>query len=368
MKAAKKLQFKRLSNNGLTVLELIIGLVISLVIVGAASYIFLSQSGAIRVSKSVSVEQQRLNNAFSTVKYNLRMAGFDNGSYYFYQLATSAALVNPIYILPVMITDPDYANNQPYEVLINYFSPTAGSSCIADGNTGATLNYTGQCNFTKNNIGDILIISAPGAPPPLANPNTFCITNVSSASPPTVTISPGAVGGILCGSVDNPIPPNDKTATGIITVYNSLKQVLFYWGNQSYGTQNSGFNHPFNQKGILYKCAALPPPTEATESNPPTCAPNTTIQLDDNVNNFSIVPLAGNINPITLQPYIYVLSISGASNVAVTPSSPAYGVNTGYNPNLSGANPQQNGTTIPGYNVIKTLNANIFLRNVYYTS
>lgn len=369
-------KFKKILNNisGLTMVELIIALAISLVIVAAAGYIFLSQSGAMRASKSVSTEQQRLNNAFSAVEYNLKMAGFDNASYYFRQLALMpSAPAGSIYILPVMINNANYAApaQQPYEVLVSYFSPTSLSSCVitAPGKkaqAAGNFKATPAC-FTSSLVrGVLLVVFNPGSPPSAGTtPTTFCVTNVVPASG-TIGVEPG-VGNPVCPNPpdpSNPIPPNSISGGAAMTL--NLKQVLFYWGNQSYGTQNSGFNPPFNQPGVLYECAASP---SLTESNPPapTCQTNTTIQLDSNVNNFSVMPLAGYINAVTLQPYVYLLTISAESGAAVTPS-PAYSVNTGYNPNITGGNPQQNRSTIPGYNIVKTLNANILLRNVEYGS
>ena len=342
-------KFKKILNNisGLTMVELIIALAISLVIVAAAGYIFLSQSGAVRVSKSVSTEQQRLNNAFSAVKYNLRMAGFDYGDNYFKTTG----------LLPVQIFSPNYSTSPytPYEVLISYSTVTNGCSMAQ---VGKSIIYTlTNCSNTNFYIGEVINIVDPGpnhSENPLQSPYTLCVTQLPSGG--KVQANPG--NDSSCPFSNN-IPPN-ATSGGYVSI---IQQILFYWGNQNYGNQTSGFNPPFNQVGTLYECVAATPLTNSQ----PSCAANTTIQLDSNVNNFSVMPLAGYINAVTLQPYVYLLTISAESGAAVTPS-PAYSVNTGYNPNITGGNPQQNRSTIPGYNIVKTLNANILLRNVEYGS
>ncbi len=53
---------------GLTAVELIIALSISVIVVAAAGFILLTQSGIIRFNRSVSTEQQRLNVQFASTK------------------------------------------------------------------------------------------------------------------------------------------------------------------------------------------------------------------------------------------------------------------------------------------------------------
>ena len=363
-------KFKKILNNisGLTMVELIIALAISLVIVAAAGYIFLSQSGAMRASKSVSTEQQRLNNAFSAVEYNLKMAGFDYGDNYF---KTSGSL------LPVQIFSPNYSTSPytPYEVLISYstlVNYANGCDELTQNGTNYILGPNANCstnNFYKGQIINLVNPLPPkntntkkGVALPLSSPYSLCVTQTPAGK--FIQARPGNNNGV-CPFNNNPLinnnPPNSPSG-GYISI---IQQILFYWGNQSYGNQTSGFNYPFNQVGTLYECIVAMPANSQPSLSP--CQANTTIQLDSNVNNFSVMPLAGYINAVTLQPYVYLLTISAESGAAVTPS-PAYSVNTGYNPNITGGNPQQNRSTIPGYNIVKTLNANILLRNVEYGS
>jgi hypothetical protein len=352
-------KFKKILNNisGLTMVELIIALAISLVIVAAAGYIFLSQSGAMRASKSVSTEQQRLNNAFSAVEYNLKMAGFDYGDNYFKTTG----------LLPVQIFSPNYSTSPytPYEVLISYstlVNYANGCDELIKNADGANYSLGPNANCSTNNFykGEVINIVDPGSNShgiPLKSPYSLCVTQTPAGK--FIQANPGNNGIDDSCPFFNNIPPNAPSG-GYISI---IQQILFYWGNQNYGNQTSGFNPPFNQVGTLYECVAATPLTNSQ----PSCAANTTIQLDSNVNNFSVMPLAGYINAVTLQPYVYLLTISAESGAAVTPS-PAYSVNTGYNPNITGGNPQQNRSTIPGYNIVKTLNANILLRNVEYGS
>ncbi|MCL4542546.1 MAG: hypothetical protein M1458_02205 [Deltaproteobacteria bacterium] len=345
MKKNKKL----LNNiNGLTAVELIIALTISLIIVGAAAYILLSQSGAMRLSRSVSTEQENLNIVFNTVKYNLRMAGFDYGNNY-YSTHGSAP--------PVEIFQPDYPND-PYEVLISYstlINDYQGACYVTQ--DGANYDLGSNCNINNFYEGQIINIIDPSAPSTgaLSSPGTLCVTGEPADG--KIQTRPGNTQHIC--PFNNSNPPNIPSGGYVSTI----QQVLFYWGNQYYGNRTSGFNPPFNQAGNLYECV-LAQPTNVQPA-PTSCEPNTTIMLDGNVNDFSITPL-GSENSEGYY-YLYALTISGSSGAAVTPS-PAFSVNTDYNPNMSGANPQQNGSAIPGYNIVKTLGANIFLRNVYYES
>ncbi len=81
--------------------------------------------------------------------------------------------------------------------------------------------------------------------------------------------------------------------------------------------------------------------------------PNTIIKLDNYITGFSVTSL-NQLNSTTQLSYLYLLSITGESDVAIS-DSPAYSVHTA--PNV--------GT---GTNVSKTLSSNVFLRNVYYGS
>lgn len=358
--------------------EFIIAIAISLIIVGAASYVFLSQSGAVRISKSVSVEQQRLNNAFYTVKQNLRMAGFDYGGDFFRNSDLSGSILS---ILPVQIIPADYnGGTNPYEVLISYSSIISSNCTIASvaalGNGSATFGLpaaTGSCTSSDFYKGEIINIINPTWAPdalPGSPPVTMCVTKIEGASD-QIQANPGQGITVCPSNVTNAIPPKSVTG-GSISI---ITQALFYWWDVAGYTApltTAGANpSPFNKQGVLYECTVQPPLPEssALSGTAPVCQAGTVIQLEDNVNNFSVVPFPGaGINPITLQPYVYILSISATSNAAITPSSPAFSVNTGYNSNLSGASPQQNGSAISGYNIVKTLNANVFLRNVYYGS
>ena len=118
------------NNKGLTAVELIIALAISVIVVAAAAFILLTQSGVIRFNRSVSTEQQRLNTAFNTVRYSLRMAGFDYGNgYYAYSQG------NPV--PSVQVVNAAYPSN-PYEVLVSYSALVNGSSpCILTPNANS---------------------------------------------------------------------------------------------------------------------------------------------------------------------------------------------------------------------------------------
>ena len=345
------------NSNGLTLVELIITLAISLIVVAAAGFILLTQSGVIRLNRSVSTEQQRLNTAFNTVRYSLRMAGFDYGQSYY---------VRPGSVPPVQVVDAAYPTN-PYEVLVSYSAIVNGSSsCVLTPNANsssasARFNLGANCNVNNFYIGQIINITSPipldNKPLP-APPITFCVTNVLTNSD-AIIVNPGN-GTNPCGTT-NPVPPKSIGGGSV----SSISQVLFYWGDTTYN-----FNAPFDVPGNLYECMVNPvqlePPAPAYTA--PTCAANTTIMLSDYINNFAVTPsnqLSNNFNPP--QPYLYDVSITGESNVALS-DSPAYSVNVPYNFNAGGVGAKGNAGQIVGNNVLKTLNSSVFLRNVYYGS
>ncbi len=376
------------NNKGFTLVELIIALAISLIVVAAAGFILLTQSGVIRLSRSVSTEQQRLNTAFNTVRYSLRMAGFDYGNGY-YALAGS--------VPPVQVVQASYPNN-PYEVLVSYSSVINGSTpCVITPNANSNSNSASarfnlcanpnvpcSCNINNFYIGQIINIASAvalgnNALPP--NPITFCVTNVLVSSN-AIVVNPGN-GNNPCGT-NNPVPPKSIGGGNI----SSINQVLFYWGNTNYN-----FNAPFNVPGNLYECTVSKivkePPIVSVSYTSPSCAG--TIILSDYINNFTVIPKgysftsplqsyyitstspAGQIQTYysngsnqQVPPYLN-LSITGESNVALS-DSPAYSVNVPFNPNSSGANAKGNAGQTVGNNVLKTLTSGIFLRNIYYGS
>ena len=348
------------NNKGLTLVELIIALAISVIVVAAAGFILLTQSGVIRFNRSVSTEQQRLNTAFNTVRYSLRMAGFDYGNSYYIQTGS---------VSPVQVVQASYPTN-PYEVLVSYSAVVNGSSpCVITPNANsnsnsasARFNLGANCNINNFYIGQIINITNPV---PLNNstlptpPITFCVTNVLTNSN-AIIVNPGK-GNNPCGTI-NPIPPKSIGGGNV----SSINQALFYWGNTTYN-----FNKPFNVPGNLYECTVNPVQLEppAPGYTVPTCAPNTTITLSDYINNFAVTPSANQLNNnfIPPQPYLYNVSITGESNVALS-DSPAYSVNVPYNSNAGGVGAKGNAGQIVGNNVLKTLNSSIFLRNVYYGS
>ncbi|MCL4321195.1 MAG: hypothetical protein M1478_02105 [Deltaproteobacteria bacterium] len=340
------------NQEGLSVVELVIALAISLLVVAAAGFILLTQSGVIRLTKSVSTEQQRLNTAFNTVRYSLRMAGFDYGQNYYIQTGS---------VPPVQIVQAVYPTN-PYEVLVSYSSVVNGASpCILTptGAVAGEFNLGQYCNVNNFYVGQILNITNPVPLPnqPLPTlPITLCVTaipagNKIQTNPPGAAAGPG-----VCPA--NPVPPKNIGGGSV----SSINQILFYWGNQSYGTQNSGFNPPFNVPGNLYECMVNPVVISPTA---PTCAANTTITLSDYINAFVVTP-SNQLNQYK-QPYLYNLSITGESNVALS-DSPAYSVHVPYNANANGANAKGNAGQIVGNNILKTLNSSVFLRNVFYGS
>jgi len=384
IKIFKSCKIGVLDDKGLTIVELIIALTISLLVVAAAGFILLTQSGVIRLSRSVSTEQQRLNTAFNTVRYSLRMAGFDYGQSYYIQAGS---------LPPVQIVQASYPTN-PYEVLISYSAVVNGTNpCtitpVANGNSASSEYDLGQyCNANNFYIGQILNITNPV---PLNNqplptpPITLCVTQVQLPPAGTygrIQINPGKGG--VCQT--NPIPPKSIGGGSV----SSINQILFYWGNTAYN-----FNTPFNIPGNLYECMVSPPVIEPPSGtySPFACAANTTIMLSDYINGFNISPLNspnnalsydiqsnnngngfvfnfsnGQTSPVSsANPPILLLSVTGESNVALS-DSPAYSVHVPYNSNANGANAKGNAGQVVGNNVLKTLNSGVFLRNVYYGS
>ena len=378
-----------LSNNkGFTIVELIIALAISVIVVAAAGFILLTQSGVIRLNRSVSTEQQRLNTAFNTVKYSLRMAGFDYGNGYYVQAGS---------VPPVQVVQASYPDN-PYEVLVSYSAIVNGSSpCVLTPNANSNSNSASarfnlcanpnvpcSCNINNFYIGQVINVENPtplnNSPLPAA-PITFCVTNVLTNSN-AIVVNPGN-GNNPCGS-NNPVPPKSIGGGDV----SSINQILFYWGNAAYN-----FNAPFNVPGNLYECAVSSivkePPIPLVSYTPPVCL--STITLSDYINNFAVVPQGYSFSSPLLSYYItstspagqievyysngtntaespYLnLSVTGESNVALS-DSPAYSVNVPYNANAGGVGAKGNAGQIVGNNVLKTLNSSLFLRNIYYGS
>ncbi|HEC24520.1 MAG TPA: prepilin-type N-terminal cleavage/methylation domain-containing protein [bacterium] len=343
------------NSSGFTMIELIVALAISVIIVAAAGFILLTQSGVIRLSRSVSTEQQRLNMAFGTVRYSFRMAGFDYGQKYFIQTGA---------VPPVQIVKPEYPTN-PYEILVSYDTIVNGSNpCtltpVSNANASAAsseFDLSGSCNINNFYAGQTLNItnSIPlnGSPLP-APPIVFCVTSVQK-NPGSIQVNPGKGG--MCAA--NPVPPR-SIGGGDVSVVN---QVLFYWGNTVYN-----FNPPFDIPGNLYKCTVNPIIIEKAPSDytAPICVANTTVMLSDYVNNFKVSAFKNLENQHKPpQPYAYDISITGESNVALS-DSPSYSVHVPYNSNPNGADAKGNAGQIVGNNVLKVLNSNVFLRNVYY--
>jgi hypothetical protein len=380
------------NNNGLTTVELIIALAISVIVVAAAGFILLTQSGVIRFNRSVSTEQQRLNTAFNSVRYSLRMAGFDYGNgYYAYSQG------NPV--PSVQVVSAAYPSN-PYEVLVSYSALVNGSSpCVLTPNANSNSNSASarfnlcadpnvpcSCNINNFYIGQVINIENPtplnNNPLPAA-PITFCVTNVLTNSN-AIVVNPGT-GNNPCGT-NNPVPPKSIGGGNV----SSINQILFYWGNTAYN-----FNAPFDVPGNLYECTLskifIEPPAPAAGGlyTPPQCS--NTITLSDYINNFAVAPQGYSFNSPILSYYItstspagqikvyysngtnqseppYLnLSVTGESNVALS-DSPAYSVNVPYNSNTGGVGAKGNAGQVVGNNVLKTLNSSIFLRNAYYGS
>ncbi len=372
----------KLNSKGLTAVELIIALAISLIVVAAAGFILLTQSGVIRLSRSVSIEQQRLNTAFNTVRYSLRMSGFDYGQNLFNQFNP------PTSIPPVQIPSSTSTPAGPYkveiqesngnilsvsptptsEVITTYYSPPYSPSspnnpnaCIltavnAGGNApggAAEFNVSPQCNINNFFIGENILVSTPAGAI-----DGVCITNVQPAAGKIQT-NPGNGGGVCSGN-PNPVPP-DNISGGTVLMNSSTQQtivqVLFYWIQPVSPYIFNAPYPPYSEPGALYECNIQPPynPNNPNNIAPPTlvCAPNTIIKLDNYITGFSVTSLK-QLNSTTQQSYLYLLSITAESDVAIS-DSPAYSVHTA--PNA--------GT---GTNVSKTLSSNVFLRNVYYGS
>ncbi len=352
-----------LNDGGFTLVELVISLVISLLVVAAASFILLTQSGVIRLNRSVSTEQQRLNTAFNAVRYSLRMAGFDYAQSYFIQTGS---------VPPVQIVQASYPAN-PYEVLVSYdVTVNPSTPCmitaVANGNSASSEFNLGQyCNIDNFYQGQVLNVTGitsvgnnPLPPPPVI----LCVTNVEpNANQPygRIQLHPGS--NSCPGSNPNNIPPKSIYG-GQIAGVSPVNQVLFYWGNTKYN-----FNAPLDVPGNLYECLVNPvayEPPAAASYTAPVCAANTTIILSDYINNFTVTASAQtntNFNPA--QPYLYYLSITGESSAALS-DSPAYSIDSPYNKNANGVNAIGNAGQNIGNNVLKTLNTNVFLRNVYY--
>ncbi len=322
-----------LDKNGVTLVELLISIVISLLVLAAGTFILLSQSGVFRAQRAISSETQQLNDTFNTVSYSLRMAGFDYGA----GLFISSGAIQPVEI-----------NSQsaglPYELLTSYDQPLGSTPNLCtmtpiNGQGSANYSLAPTCDISKFYQGQFLNIIGPldknGAPYPV--PAVRCITQTYPPAQMKVQLNPGA------DCQGNPVPPQDFS-WGYVSI---MVQILFYWSNTAYN-----FNSPFDQPGTLYMCSVNPPVLAGTQ---PVCEAGTTVPLEDNVTNFSVTPgtLLNNYN----QAYEYTLSISGESKAEISPS-PNYSVNSPtYNP--SGYNSR-------GYNIIKTLNSVIFSKNIYY--
>ena len=390
IKKIRKIDIKGIlkNNSGLTLVELIIALAISVIVVAAAGFILLTQSGVIRFNRSVSTEQQRLNTAFNTVRYSLRMAGFDEGQ--------SVFIDNSNTILPVLIIQPQTYNGTvyPYEVEISYFQPPANGAningaggCTISNRTGTNFSLSPSCNINNFQVGDILSLS--NDVPPVKQ---LCITHIDTVNN-TLQFNHGVDNS--CDQM-NPTPPGLPSSANIsISLQPSqTTQALFYWGN-GYKAVNGAcpnggqlesfsdgkwctynFNYPFDKPGHLYKCLVQSPPSL---NAPPVCSPNTIVTLSDYIYNFEVTA-SGSYNqkfsfpanlPYSVQyNYIYntyILSITSESSVALS-DSPAYSINVPYNANINGANAVGNAGQVVGNNVLKTLNSNVFLRNVFYGS
>ena len=367
------------NDNGLTLVELIIALAISVIVVAAAGFILLTQSGVIRLNRSVSTEQQRLNTAFNTVRYSLRMSGFDFGQNLFNQSTSippvqiPSLTTTPAGPYKVEIQEPNgnilsVSPTPTSEVITTYYSPpysplspnNANACTLTAVNAGgnppggaAEFNVSQQCNINNFFIGEnILVLTPAGAI------GGVCITNVQPAAGKIQT-NPGKGNGVCFGN-PNPIPPNNISGGTVLmnpSTQQTMVQVLFYWIKPAPPYIFNASYPPYSEPGALYECDIQPPynPNNPNNIPPPTlvCASNTIIKLDNYITGFSVASL-NQLNSTTQQSYLYLLSIEGESDVAIS-DSPAYSVHTA--PNA--------GT---GTNVSKILNSNVFLRNVYYGS
>ncbi len=358
---------------GLTFVELLIALSIALIVVAAAYYILLYQSGVFRASKSIAVEQERLDNAFNTVKFNLRFAGFDYGSGFYY-LNEGPNVPFPV----TVIQAGGLGNNNPYEVLISRNALVVpNSSCTLTAhnfpkNCSAEYDVTPQSCMTNFYRGQLLTgfsyvpcpkykSSATGKTP------TICIDQVG---PTYVKISP-TKGNSPCPDTANNVPPE---SIAVLSGASIIRQYVFYWGNSPYTAPpviDTGGNviysnkSPFNVPGDLYECTAYLPANSSNLKNL-YCLKDTVVELDDYVNYFNISPVAttGVTYYGNTYYYAYNLSISAESNVAIT-TSPSYSVYTLFTNSYNGGAPEQRqGVNIPGYNIVKTLSQSVYLRNV----
>ena len=353
-----------INKKGLTVVELIIALAISVIVIAAAGFILLTQSGVFRFNKSVSTEQQRLSLAFNTVRYSLRNAGFDYGQSLFNQQGSIPPVYVPQAIINVNIGNITVNPSPTFEAIMTYYalpnSPLSfnnANACIlravnAGGNPvggAAEFNVSAQCNINKFSVGEnILVLTPSGAI------DGVCITNVQAAAG-HIQVNPGNGNGVCRGN-PNPIPPNNISGGEVLQNSSSQQtrvQVLFYWMQPPNppNVLNAPYT-PYSEPGALYECDIEPPYNP--NNNPPanlTCAPNTIVKLDNYITGFNVSSL-NQLNSTTRQSYLYLLSITGESDVALS-DTPAYSVHTAPN--------QGNGT-----NVLKTLTSNVFLRNVYY--
>jgi prepilin-type N-terminal cleavage/methylation domain-containing protein len=376
------------NDKGVTLIELIIAVAISLLVLVAASFILLSQSGVFRSQNSISTEQKNLNVAYNKLKYSLRLAGFDYGFNYFYTSPGSPATGIP----PVQIVSANYPAN-PFAILITNFSViNNGAPCTltAVPNANATsasaeFRLGPNCNIANFTTGQLLSFqnATPIQGKSLSGSLIFCITNVkASGTGGKIQLNPGN-GSRVCPNNPNRIPPNG-VAGGNVSI---LTQTMFYWGNAAYS-----FNAPFNKLGGLYECqimspVSLSPSTTAAGyyqfsiSSPaalsgeaPACYPNTTMRLDNYITEFSVNPLLTNLTltnsliqggsagflPVSAPPsiYLYNLLLQGETNTVIS-DSPNYSVNSKYNASSNSSR---------GYNIDETLNSNVFLRNAYYGS
>ena len=385
--------FKILNNEkGLTLVELIIALAISVIVVAAAGFILLTQSGVIRLSRSVSAEQQNLNNAFNAVRYSIRSAGFDEGQQVF---VNNTATILPVLIIPSQT----YGGvTYPYELEISYFPPpqtgpslmNLGEGCTISNPTGTEFSLSSSCNISDFQPGDILNVS--NAVPSNNAVKQMCITHIDSVNG-ELQFNHGVDSN--CEQM-NPTPPNLPSSASVSVALqpSGAEQFLFYWGNGYKSVNGScpnggqtesfsggewctyGFNYPFDKPGHLYKCTVQSPPDINVM---PVCEANSTVSLSNYIYNFSVMPLGNPNNSFSFPQSLlytvqyqavyntYILTITGESSVALS-DSPAYSVNVPYNSNANGAGAIGNAGQTVGNNILKTLSSNIFLRNVYYGS
>lgn len=379
------------NSRGITLVELIVSLFISLLVVAAASFILLTQSGVIRLNKSVSTEQQRLNVSFNTVRYYLSMAGFDYGQNYFIQNGA---------VPPVQIVNANYPAN-PYEVFAAFGSPITQGICSltqvsgSPHSTSANFELSQDCNYKNFYIGELIMLfnvvplGGGSSPIPESSSIVLCVTGLHTPNGNGtyqyggVQTNPG--NDQSCNNPLNPPPPGNINSAGTNSG-TSITQELFYWYNNSPNSApyaapeiydpNTGSTtvSNFNVPGNLYECQVVPlvtePPAYGVSSYvPPKCLVNTVIVLSDYISAFSVAP-SQNMNVVAnyndnSQYYSYDVIITGESNVALS-NSPAYSIHVPYNPNSGGINAVGNAQQIVGNNVLKTLNSSVYLKNVYY--